>query len=259
MDFAREIDESVMELKDSEGHGESNSGAAGLGGIEEREDFLTCFLRNTLTLVGNFEIQITTVSLRFDFEFPPEGMAWQPFRTRFRSACFMRSRSTLIVGRVPWRSKTSRTLFFLALRLGQQKDFADQAFHVGGERVELDRAGEIEEGFHHSIEPADLVGEYLQMRANPFTLVGQFGFQDFELENHGVERILHLVRNSGSEPAEGRQLRCDINLILDLSARAGVAQGDQASHGLALFTDEVHIHRQARRGFAAQVEGSPGR
>src|SRR5208337_4600333 len=38
--FACEIDESVVELKDSESHGESNSAAAGLRGVEERKDFL---------------------------------------------------------------------------------------------------------------------------------------------------------------------------------------------------------------------------
>ena len=67
------------------------------------------------------------------------------------------------------------------------------------------------------------------------------------------------MRNSGSEPAESRQLRSDINLILDLSACAGVAQGDQASHSLALFTDELDTHGKVRRGFAALVNGSPER
>jgi len=68
--FAREIDESVVELKDSESHGESNSAAAGLGGVEERKDFLTRLGRNTHTLVGNFEIQVMAVCLRFNFKLP---------------------------------------------------------------------------------------------------------------------------------------------------------------------------------------------
>src|SRR5208337_4349065 len=112
--------------------------------------------------------------------------------------------------------KNQLNVILQGMRLGQQKDFADQAFHVGGDGAELDRAGKIEKSFHHSIEPLDLVGKYLQMRANPFSLVGQFGFQEFKLQHHGVERIFDLVRNSGSEPAEGRQLRGDINLVLEL-------------------------------------------
>ena len=70
VDFAREIDESVMELKDSESHGESNSAAAGLRSVEEREDFLTRLRRNTHTLVGNFEIHVMAVRLRFNFKLP---------------------------------------------------------------------------------------------------------------------------------------------------------------------------------------------
>jgi hypothetical protein len=70
VDFACEIDESVVELKDSKSHGESNSAAAGLRGVEERKDFLPRLRQNTHTLVGNFEIQVMTVCLRFNFKLP---------------------------------------------------------------------------------------------------------------------------------------------------------------------------------------------
>jgi hypothetical protein len=68
--FAGEIDEPVMELKDPESHGESNPAAAGLCGVEEREDFLARLRGNAYTLVGDFEVQVMTIGLWLNFKLP---------------------------------------------------------------------------------------------------------------------------------------------------------------------------------------------
>jgi len=138
----------------------------------------------------------------FTLSCPPEGMAWQPLRTRFRSTCFMRSRSTLIVrqGSLVIEDELE-TLFFSACGSASRKTSRTRpprGWGPDGSRTERrlksrkvfttrSSAGSLWRVSPDAGQPLSPCSVSLDFRISTWRTMALSGF-------------FHLMRNSGSEP-----------------------------------------------------------
>jgi hypothetical protein len=246
-------------LQDAESHSEAHTAAPRFGGVKEGKDLLAVLRGNAHPLVGDLQLQAVGPGAGHDLQLAPgrhglasvehqveEGLLHQVavHVDRRKSAIALEHQPDAILPR---------------LRLGESEDLTYQVFDVRLAGMDFDGPREIEEGLHHAVEAPDFRREDVQLGSYPRALVGEFGLQDFQLQDHGVKRVLHLVGDAGSEPAEGRQFGGNVDLVLDLRPRAGVAQRDQASHALPLGFDKLDADRHTRRVLTWYFDRMPGK
>ena len=123
--------------------------------------------------------------------------------------------------------------------------------------MNLHGPGEIQKGFDHAIEAANFLHQDLHLWLHLFSVFAQSRLQHFQLQHHGVQRVLDFVRDARHQSPDGGKFGGGVNLVLKFRTRARVAQGDEATHALVAFAHELRVHGEAGARLAGQFEGFP--
>src|SRR5882762_491475 len=88
---------------------------------------------------------------------------------------------------------------------GQQGHVFQQAAHVHLLELKIARAGEVDQDLHDPIEPVNFASDDVHVPASTGVDLLQLVLQKVQVQDDGVNGILHLVRHTSSEPAAGRE------------------------------------------------------
>ncbi len=99
--------------------------------------------------------------------------------------------------------------------------------------VEFHGAGEVGQGLDDAVEALHLSGEDIDVAlcsfAGTVACCGDFGAEEFEVNDHGVDGIFDFVAYAGGEFADGGQAPGDFEFLSELQGGLGIAQGEEGA------------------------------
>ena len=91
------------------------------------------------------------------------------------------------------------------------------------------RLGEIQEGLDDAIEPQDLARNDFHLRHDIGIAARQFRFRDFDVQQDRVQRILHLVRDTSRDTADGGESVGGLQFAVQFALSFRIAQPNEES------------------------------
>src|SRR5579863_503524 len=157
--FAGEIQRSIMKLDNAEGHRQTDAGAARFGAEEKRENLRPRLKRDSHTLVGNLEIEPIRIEVRRNLQLAAAGHRLTAVEYEIEQRLFHQVRVDTQPRYGAVGLEDQFDLVLPGLRFGKCEHLAHQGLHVELARAQLDRPGEIEKRLDHAIEPPQFVRE----------------------------------------------------------------------------------------------------
>ena len=177
---------------------------------------------------------------------PPGTVKSHAFSRRFSTAWWISWRSTKTGGNSEGRSTRSSTPALAIEGRAASSTSSSKIAQIGFFQLDFHGPREIQESFHGAVQAVDFAVEHFHGLLR-LGLDRHIGFQHFQPEAHGIQRVFHFVRDAGGNAAERREPFGNLQLVADAFERLHVAQGDERAHARAMLANHLHAHADAPR------------
>ena len=114
---------------------------------------------------------------------------------------------------------------------GEGDDLGGQGAQIERGKLEIDGAGEVDQGFNHAVEAMDLRSDDIHVAARLGIELEDALAQNLQVDDDGVDGIFDLVGDAGGQASDGGEAARELDLIFNAADGLGIAHGEQRADG----------------------------
>src|SRR5690349_14221521 len=147
------------------------------------------------------------------------------------------------------------------VRSRQHDDFIHHATQIHVLKVQVARPREVHQDLYDAIQAMDLVVDDVHVTASVGIDLLQLCLQQLQVQDDGVDRILHLVSHAASKATASGEATGSLDLVFNLPNGLRVTQGHKSANLVAALLNKVEgkLHAPPGRRLDLTLNYSPSR